>query len=123
MKVIKLNEGGIFKQESSIMQAILNLFSEVPRVSNVIIVVFALVDCARGDIAGDPAPVFGVTATVGVANFIGVSEICFATSASVPSVNLNDDLIDLVKLRFGGVERLRSLVISGDTRDVFANSI
>jgi hypothetical protein len=123
MKVIKLNEGGILKQGSSMMLAILKLFSEVPRVSYVIIVVFALVDCARGDVAGDPAPVFGVTATVGVANFIGVSEICLAASASVASVNLNHDLIDLVKLRFGGVERLRSLFISGDTRDVSANSI
>ena len=105
------------------MQEILKLLSIFPGVRYQIPVIFAPVNCACADIAGNTAVKFKVTATVGIANFIGVSKIFIGASASVASLNLDHHLIDLVELRYGGVERLRSLVICGDTRDVSAYSI
>jgi hypothetical protein len=63
-------------------------------------------------------------ALVGLA-ILEVSEwfVEYAAIANEASLCLDHHLIDLIELRSGGVERLRSVVISGDTPDVSANSI
>ena len=99
------------------MQEILKLHSESPK-SHVIEVITAVgvntahVKGAADDLAVGPQTVLDVIAPVSVANGIGVSG---AASAGVTSLDLDHDLIDLIELRSCGVERLRSVVTSGDT--------
>lgn len=99
------------------MQEISELHSESPK-SHVIHVIAAIgvntahVEGAADDLAVGSQTVLSVIAPVGVANVIGVSS---AANTGVTSLDLNHDLIDLIELRSGGVERVISLVTSGDT--------
>ena len=99
------------------MQEILELQSESPK-SHVIEVITAIgvnaahVEGAADDLAVGPQTVLDVVAPVGVANVIGVSS---AAGACVTSLDLDHDLIDLIELRSGRVERVRSVVTSSDT--------
>ena len=99
------------------MQEISELHSESPK-SHVIDVITAVgvnaahVEGAADDLAVGSQTILPVIAPVGVAYVVGVSG---AANASVTSLNLDHDLIDLIELRSGRVERLRSVVTSGDT--------
>ena len=102
------------------MQEILELHSESPE-SHVIEVIAAIsvnaahVEGAADDLAVGSQTVLSVIAPVGVANVIGVSS---AANTGVTSLDLDHDLIDLIELRSGRVERLRSVVTSGDSLGV-----
>ena len=102
------------------MQEILELHSESPE-SHVIDVITAIgvnaahVEGAADDLAVGSQTVLSVIAPVGVANVIGVSG---AANTGVTSLDLDHDLIDLIELRSGRVERLRSVVTSGDSLGV-----
>ena len=102
------------------MQEILELHSESPE-SHVIEVIAAIgvnaahVEGAADDLAVGSQTVLSVIAPVGVANVIGVSG---AANTGVTSLDLDHDLIDLIELRSGRVERLRSVVTSGDSLGV-----
>ena len=102
------------------MQEILELHSESPE-SHVIDVITAIginaahVEGAADDLAVGSQTVLSVIAPVGVANVIGVSD---AANTGVTSLDLDHDLIDLIELRSGRVERLRSVVTSGDSLGV-----
>ena len=99
------------------MQEISELHSESPK-SHVIDVITAVgvnaahVEGAADDLAVGSQTILPVIAPVGVAYVVGVSG---AANASVTSLDLDHDLIDLIELRSGRVERLRSVVTSGDT--------
>ena len=99
------------------MQEILEFHSESPK-SHVIDVITAVgvnaahVEGAADDLAVGSQTILPVIAPVGVAYVVGVSG---AANASVTSLDLDHDLIDLIELRSGRVERLRSVVTSGDT--------
>jgi len=99
------------------MQEISELHSESPK-SHVIDIITAIgvnaahVEGAADDLAVGSQTILPVIAPVGVAYVVGVSG---AANASVTSLDLDHDLIDLIELRSGRVERLRSVVTSGDT--------
>jgi hypothetical protein len=99
------------------MQEISELHSESPK-SHVIDIITAIgvnaahVEGAADDLAVGSQTILPVIAPVGVAYVVGVSG---AANAGVTSLDLDHDLIDLIELRSGGVERLRSVVTSGDT--------
>jgi hypothetical protein len=99
------------------MQEISELHSESPK-SHVIDIITAIgvnaahVEGAADDLAVGSQTVLSVIAPVGVTNVVGISG---AANAGVTSLDLNHDLIDLIEMRSGGVERLRSVVTSGDT--------
>jgi len=99
------------------MQEISDLHSESPK-SHVIDIITAIgvnaahVEGAADDLAVGSQTILPVIAPVGVAYVVGVSG---AANASVTSLDLDHDLIDLIELRSGRVERLRSVVTSGDT--------
>ena len=99
------------------MEEISEFHSESPK-SHVIDVITAVgvnaahVEGAADDLAVGSQTILPVIAPVGVAYVVGVSG---ATNAGVTSLDLYHDFIDLIELRSGGVERLRSVVTSGDT--------
>jgi hypothetical protein len=99
------------------MQEISELHSESPK-SHVIDIITAIgvnaahVEGAADDLAVGSQTILPVIAPVGVAYVVGVSG---AANAGVTSLDLDHDFIDLIELRSGGVERLRSVVTSGDT--------
>jgi hypothetical protein len=99
------------------MQEISDLHSESPK-SHVIDIITAIgvnaahVEGAADDLAVGSQTILPVIAPVGVTNVVGISG---AANASVTSLDLDHDLIDLIELRSGRVERLRSVVTSGDT--------
>ena len=75
---------------------------------------------AADDLAVGSQTVLSVIAPVGVANVIGVSS---AANTGVTSLDLDHDLIDLIELRSGRVERLRSVVTSGDSLGVSITTV
>ena len=99
------------------MREISDLHSESPK-SHVIDIITAIgvnaahVEGAADDLAVGSQTILPVIAPVGVAYVVGVSG---AANAGVTSLDLDHDFIDLIELRSGGVERLRSFVTSGDT--------
>ena len=86
--------------------------------SHVILVIAAVgVNAAQVEGEADyltvgPQTILMIIAPVGVANEKGVKLV--AASASVASFLLDHDLIDLIEMRSGGVERLMSVVTRGD---------
>ena len=98
------------------MQERMEIDSESPW-SHVIEVIAAVgVNAAQVEGAIDyltvgPQTILMIIAPVGVANVKGVSGAAIASEASL---DLDHDLIDLIEMRSGGVERLMSAVTRGD---------